>query len=83
MQQKNEECIKEIKVFASGGTAALYRLKQVLPSLFSYYNMPTRGEQAEALRKAGLEPVESNGGVSFTLDEEKYIRIHPEPSGPI
>ena len=67
--EQHEECVNEFKTFASGGPAALYRLKQVLTSLFGYYNLQTRGEQADALRKAGLQPVETSTGVSFALEE--------------
>jgi len=93
----NEECVKEIRAFASGGTAGLYRLKQVLSSLFGYYNMQTRGEQMDALRKVGLDPIDTGTGVSFTFNSEMdslvvkdegaqsvvYAAIYPEPPGPL
>jgi hypothetical protein len=65
-----EECAREIKAFTSAGVSGCKRLKQVLPSLFAFYDLQTRGEQAQVLVDVGLEPIENTTPVSFVCRED-------------
>ena len=61
-------CEMEIKSFKSSGITGLTRLKQVLPSIFSYYNVVTIEAMQETLRRCSLVPILEDHYVTFYLD---------------
>lgn len=61
-------CEMEIKSFKSSGITGLTRLKQVLPSIFSYYNVLTIEAMQETLRRCSLVPILEDHYVTFYLD---------------
>jgi len=65
------ECIEEIKTFQKGGVGGLGRLKEILPTLYEHYHLWTHGEQAEALRRAGIQPTLIESKVSFVIKEDQ------------
>ena len=61
-------CEMEINSFQSGGITGLVRLKQVLPSIFSYYSVNTIEAMQTTLRRCNLVPVLEDHYVTFYLD---------------
>ena len=58
-------CIAEIAVFLKGGVAGAARLRDILPSLFSYFGIVTNNCKAGILVKCGLAPVRTKTDISF------------------
>ena len=56
-----------IRGFINGGLPAIYRLKQVLPSIFDYFKIVVLDEKADILRRCGLTPYLENNNVTFFL----------------
>jgi hypothetical protein len=63
-------CTAEIRAFARGGTPGLARLKQVLPTIFRHYGVPTKYQQAKILLACRLRPVEQGPHVTFEFNPE-------------
>ena len=66
----SHQCMKEIQTFLRGGEAGAQRLKEILPSLFSYYKIVTTEEKANILHACHLYPYlsDTNDEVSFVFD---------------
>ena len=65
------ECKLEILVFLRGAEGGVKRLKDVLPSLFAYYNIITIESKARLLSECGLIPYKCKdaiGDVTFYFD---------------
>ena len=58
-------CIAEIAVFLKGGVPGAARLRDILPSLFSYFGIVTNNYKAGVLVKCGLAPVRTKTNISF------------------
>ena len=58
-------CIAEIAVFLKGGIPGAARLRDILPSLFSYFGIVTNNCKAGVLVKCGLAPVRTKTDISF------------------
>ena len=58
-------CIAEIAVFLKGGVPGAARLRDILPSLFSYFGIVTNNCKAGVLVKCGLAPVRTKTDISF------------------
>jgi hypothetical protein len=63
-------CTTEIRAFARGGTPGLARLKQVLPTIFRHYGVPTKYEQARILIACKLRPIQDGPHVTFEFKSE-------------
>jgi hypothetical protein len=50
------ECKAEIKIFQLGLEPGLYRLKQVIPTIFMHYHITDFTQQLEILRELELSP---------------------------
>ena len=68
-------CVEEIKSFLNGGMVGRRRLKQVLPSLFSYFGILTLESKATLLTECGLVPVTQYNDVTFYLKEMQALQV--------
>jgi hypothetical protein len=66
------QCKQEIEAFIRGGKGGANRLREILPSLFSYYKVLTAEAKVLLLDDCGLSPyIDSNSGqVTFFLSRE-------------
>ena len=62
------QCMQEIRTFLKGGECGAQRLKEVLPSLFSYYKIVTTEGKGQLLVDCGLSPY-----ISETNDEVTFV----------
>lgn len=62
------QCMQEIRAFLKGGECGAQRLKEVLPSLFSYYKIVTTEGKGQLLVDCGLSPY-----ISETNDEVTFV----------
>ena len=67
VESKREACKQEIKAFAIGGPGGLARLRQVLPSIFAYFEIITLAEKSCILRECGLTPLVNAKDISFEI----------------
>ena len=58
-------CTAEIRAFARGGTPGLARLREVLPNIFSFYNISGSYQQAQVLMACKLTPIQAGRHVTF------------------
>ena len=71
--------MNEIRAFLGGGMAALARLKEILPSLFSYFQIITLDSRAKLLIKCGLTPIHEDNASEITF----YFNPSPEKGDPL
>ncbi len=75
-------CMLEIKAFLGGGVPGQARLKQILPSLFSYFKIITMDSRARLLCNCGLAPIygEEPSEVTFFFNPDKTNPLQPGKS---
>ena len=64
---KREACKQEILAFARGGPGGLARLREVLPSIFVYFEIITLEEKSCILRECSLTPLINAMDISFVI----------------
>ena len=67
VQSRKEACKQEIKAFTRGGIGGLARLREVLASIFAYFEIVTLGEKSCILRECGLTPLVNANNISFAI----------------
>jgi len=69
----------QIQTYLSGGLPGQARLKQILPSLFSYFQIITLDSRAKLLARCGLAPIHGDepSEITFYFNPEKTNPLQP------
>lgn len=72
-----QQCIEEISLFIRGGVPGASRLKQVLSSIFTYFQVERLEHREQILRACGLHPMQAESGGDVTFFYRDYPCRNP------
>jgi hypothetical protein len=77
-----QKCAEEILMFTRAGPPGASRLKQVLSSIFIYFQVERLDHREQILRACGMQPVQvdSGGDVTFFYRDYPCYNPYKQPS---